>query len=211
MNHTGDSLLGRIVIVCAAFAMTIFASNPAFAQRKPIVLEPNATPAGAIKALTVIKASGSYVLSRDIIDTRSGVDAVDVTASDVTIDLQGFVIGSTTSSTGVGINATGQSNVVIKNGIISGFGGAAIIGGNGAKISGITASENGSGITCGVGCLVRDNVLQDNSGLGLTFSDVTTGYLANVMEGNSNSTVGTSGQVSGGTSLGENLCNGSSC
>ena len=53
-----------------------------------------------------------------------------MTASNVTIDLQGFTIMSTVSTTGNGINATGQSNVVIRNGIIMGFGGAAIVTGN---------------------------------------------------------------------------------
>ena len=45
-------------------------------------------------------------------------------------------------------------------------------------------------------------------GTGLTFSDATSGYLGNILQGNSGNTVGNTGQVSGGTSLNQNVCNG---
>ena len=238
MNHHNEFSFSRTAMVCAAIAGAIFTSAPILAQQKPLVIEPNATGAAAVKAQSVISKPGSYVLNKNITNTsKNGQDSVAVTAPNVTIDLQGFVISATGSNTGVGINATGQSNVVIRNGIITGFDGPAIIGGTAANISGITATGdasagggasiqagNGSqildntvttggavGISCLVGCLARDNVLQANTGFGMTFSDPTSGYLGNVLQGNSGKTVGTDGQVSGGTSLNQNLCNGTTC
>ena len=98
---------------------------------------------------------------------------------------------STVSTTGNGINATGQSNVVIRNGIIMGFGGAAIVtgimptfphnrfgqferagagasiqAGNGSQIVSNTVTGSGSGISCGIGCVARDNIIQGNTGVG---------------------------------------------
>jgi hypothetical protein len=238
MNHHREFFLSRNAIVFASIAVAIFTSAPILAQQKAIVIEPNATGAAAAKALAVINKPGSYVLSRNIVNSRAGANSVQVTASNVTIDLQGFEIMSTTSSTGDGIDAAGQSNVVIRNGIITGCGGPAIIAGNNANISGITASANSSaagagasiqagngsqivsntvtssgagGISCGVGCFVRNNVVQLNTGVGISFDDDTGGYLGNLLQNNDGNSAGTTGQVSGGASLGQNLCNGVAC
>ncbi len=190
---------------CAAIAIaaSIFTSTPTCAQQKPMVITPNASN---VKAQTIISRSGSYILNRNIVNKRVNAASVSVTASNVTINLQGFSITSTVASPS-GIDAGGQSNIVITNGIISGFGGPAIIAGTAATISGITATGNGSGITCGPGCLARGNVLQGNTGVGLNFSDATSGYIGNILQGNN----GGGAQVSGGTSLGQNLCDGVAC
>jgi len=239
MNHHSKLSFNRLATLCASFAVAIFTSAPVFAQQKAIVIELSATNAAATKALSVISKPGSYQLARDIVNNHAGYDSVLVTASDVTIDLEGLSIMSTASTTGAGIDATGQSNVVIRDGIITGSGGGpAIVAGTNANISGITASGNSNasgagasiqagngsqivsntvtgsgsgGISCGVGCVARDNVIQNNTGVGMTFSDATSGYAGNVLQGNDGNTVGTTGQVSGGTSLSQNLCNGVAC
>jgi hypothetical protein len=207
MNQWGKFSFKRFGIWGAASALALFNSTPIFAQQKPIVIEPGMVAAAAVKALTVINKSGSYVLNRNITNSRAGFDAVLVTAPNVTIDLQGFSILCTAPTTGNGINATGQSNVVIRNGTITSCGGAAIVTGNNGSISAITATGNGSGITCGIGCLASGNVIQGNAGLGLTFTDTTSGYVGNVLLGNNNG----GAQVSGGTSLNQNVCNGAAC
>ncbi len=212
MSNCGGFLFHRIAILGASFVVAIFIGAPVFAQQKPMVIEVTSSSASTAKPQTTISKSGSYILNRNLVNSsKNGADTVLVTASNVTIDLQGFTIMSTASTTGNGINATGQSNVVIRNGVITGFGGAAIITGNNGSISAITATGNGSGITCGIGCLASGNVIQGNTGFGLTFSDPTSGYLGNVMQGNSGNTVGAGGQVSGGTSLSQNVCNGTAC
>ncbi len=238
MNHHSKLSFNRIAIVCASFAVAIFTSAPILAQQKAIVTELNATDAAATKALNLISKPGFYYLTKNIVNSHAGYDSVLVTASDVTIDLEGLSIMSTVSTTGTGIDATGQSNVVIRDGIITGPGGPAIIAGTNANISGITASSNSSaggegasiqagqgsqivsntvtgsgagGISCGVGCLVRNNVVQGNTGVGISFLDDTGGYLGNLLQGNDGTSSGTTGQVSGGASLGQNLCNGVAC
>ncbi len=157
------------------------------------------------------------MLNRNITNgSASGANSVLIKSSNVTIDLQGFIISATGSATGGGIVIDPQNpnitNVVIRNGTITGFDGAGVLAGAGARISGlITATGNGSGISCGTGCVVRDSVIQGNTGAGITFSDATGGYLGNVLQNNGGNSSGAGGQVSGGTSLGQNLCNGVAC
>jgi hypothetical protein len=207
MIHRSE-FFSRIGTGWAVIAVAIFTSTPILAQQKPIVIELNAATATTAKPQTTISKSGSYILNKNITNTsKNGQDSVAVTASNVTIDLQGFVISATGSNTGAGINATGQSNVVIRNGIITGFTGPAMILGNNSNISAITATENGSGITCVSGCLVSNSIIQGNTGPGLTFSDTTSGYVGNILQDNN----GGGAQVSGGTSLKQNVCDGAAC
>jgi parallel beta-helix repeat protein len=81
----------------------------------------------------------------------------------------------------------------------------------GCTISGNTAGGNQSdGIHCGApssgpsGCLISNNTATNNTSNGIFAFDASTGYRGNVLNAN-----GT--QVSGGTSLGNNLCNGTAC
>ncbi len=227
----------RIAMVCASIALAVLAAEPIFAQQKPIVVDVSSPGAAAVKAQTVINKSGSYILSGNIVNKRANAASVSITASNVTLNLQGFSITSTVASNAAAIDSGAASNVVITNGIISGFGGPAILAGTATTISGITATGNstlggsptiqagngsqifnntvagggGSGISCATGCLVRGNTVQANTSFGLIFSDTTGGYLGNILQGNDGNTVGTAGQVSGGASLSQNLCNGISC
>jgi hypothetical protein len=189
-------------------AAAIFATSLAHAQRVAIVVEPGKAMASAgVKAQALINKSGSYVLARNLVNGKAGAVAISITAPNVTLDLQGFSVLCTSASTGAGIDATGQANVAIHNGIITGCGGAAIIAGAAGTITAITATNNGSGITCGIGCVAGGNIIQGNTGVGMTFSDATSGYIGNVLQGNN----GAGAQVSGGTSLNQNLCNGVVC
>jgi hypothetical protein len=74
--------------------------------------------------------------------------------------------------------------------------------GDGSRVSGNTSFENGiDGIRTGRDCLVQGNVVRANTGAGLALSGGT-GYVENSSNGNSG------GTVSGGVSLGANVCNG---
>lgn len=211
MRYAGEGLARRVLLACASMAVAILIGTAVFAQQK-IAIEPNTVGPDAARALTIISRPGSYVLNRNIVNARPGVDSVDVTASNVTIDLQGFAITSSVAGTGVGINSAGVSNVIIRDGTINGQGGAGISAGNATNISDLVVSGNGgSGISCGAGCLISNNIVQGNAGAGMIFLDNTTGYLGNVVQGNDSNTSGTTGQITGGNSLGQNLCNGVSC
>jgi hypothetical protein len=242
LKENSEGSIRRLLIGSASIAIAILFAAPVLAQQKPLVV--SSPDASSVRPLSIINRSGSYVLNRNIVNnSRVGADAVEITASDVVIDLAGFTIACTGTNTGNGINATNQTDIVIRDGVITGCGGQAIITGANSNISGITATGNSTtasigaaiqagmgsvisqnvvngstgsgngGISCGIGCLVQNNVIQGNAGPGITLSDLTGGYRSNVMQGNSNNTVGTSGQVSGGTSMPpmSNLCNGTAC
>jgi len=217
-----------------------------------------------------ISVSGSYRLTGNLTVPVS-TNAINVSAANVTIDLNGFLITGpgSTSTIPIGINSAGQSGVTVENGAISGFGlgvqvglfgivrnmhtdknGNGIFGGlnsviegctannstqsggsgiscdgvcvisgntvngnpnlgifcvaNGCVISGNTANANGTtGINCsGSGCLISGNTVFKNI-IGISADDTTTGYGGNVLKNTTN--------VSGGTSIGNNLCSGTVC
>ena len=84
----------------------------------------------------------------------------------------------------------------------------AISCGSGCLISGNTTFNNAIGIDCiGSGCLASGNTIENNSMTSMSFSDATSGYGGNVLNGNGAS-------PEGGTSMGAkntNLCGGTAC
>ncbi len=75
--------------------------------------------AGTATADWKITRSGNYKLWRDY-SVRSG-DAIIITASNVTLDLNGFTIGTRAPGTGSGIVVDGASGVTVSGGRVSGF------------------------------------------------------------------------------------------
>ncbi len=162
-----------------------------------------------------IKKSGSYVLTGNLQPgtNRDGID-VDVAAPNVTIDLNGFSIIGNGKGSGAGINAAAANSVTVQNGGISMMGGTGImLGGQGIarniQAVGNSAGGGGNGIQCaGSACLVFNCIASSNiNGDGLNFSDNTSGYKDNVLNGNG----GTSSGVSGGVNMGGNVCNSAPC
>ena len=218
----------------------------------------------------VISTRGSYRLTSNLKPPAS-TDGIDVSASNVTIDLNGFgIIGPGSSGiTPNGINASTAAEVTVENGTVTGFGIAVDVGnvsivrnvhadvngtgiqtgfdalvegctannctlaiepaincggastisgntangnadagitcqGNGCVISGNIAAANGiAGIDCnGGGCLISGNVVFNNA-TGVESSDASTGFGGNVLKNTTN--------VSGPSSLHNNLCTGSFC
>jgi hypothetical protein len=156
-----------------------------------------------------ITKAGSYFLVSNLIANAKNVNVIDVTVSNVSIDLNGFRIGSpgSSGSTGIGVNASGRSNVTVENGSVSVMGSDGIrLGANGVVRNVQANSNGGNGINCtGSGCLVTGCTANSNGASGLNFADAKSGYNENVMSGNATS------PVSGGTSLGSNVCNGGLC
>jgi hypothetical protein len=236
MNRKSHFFLRRRLLMCASIACAIFSSTPARAQQKsaPLDVEANRAAAGT-KAIFVLSKPGSYVLQKNLTDTRPGVDAVQITVSNVTVDLQGFLISGGVSGTGVGVNATGESNVVVRNGTITNMGGAAIVTGPNARILAITASADSSAgtpgqvIQAGNGSSILDNVVSGGNAGGV-LCGISGGSAClvrgNIIQGNAgvgltlgdntsgyagNVLQGFSTSVTGGTPIGTNLCNGSPC
>ena len=150
-----------------------------------------------------------------------GADGPDAIVKNVQADNNffGIIVGSLSliegctanqNSGGFGIECN-QADCTITGNVASGNKTDGILCLFGCTISGNAASSNQSdGIHCGVpgngpsGCLISNNTANNNTSNGIFALDASTGYRGNVLTAN-----GT--QVSGGISLGNNLCNGTAC
>ena len=106
-----------------------------------------------------ITASGSYVLTGNL-TPPPGSDGIDVFATDVTLDLNGFEIaGAGAGATGINGFATG---LTVRNGTVTGFTGIAISGGPSSKFIQVNTTFNtGTGIS-GSGCLIVESTSTGN-------------------------------------------------
>src|SRR6266446_3958161 len=123
--------------ICALMCTLLFTSTLSiFAQGS---LTPPGTPAPTMKSLDQIEArtpistfgttltvSGSYYLTTNLLSGSSTGNAItiDTGAHDITIDLNGFTIGSTNPPGGdssVGILINGAVNITVRNGQLTGF------------------------------------------------------------------------------------------
>jgi hypothetical protein len=175
----------------------------------------------------------SYRLTGSLTVSSTTADAIDVKMNHVTIDLNGFAIsGPGGSTTGTGINGPNAGALTVENGSITGFGaggGAGVYTGNNGIVRNVQADANGVGIETGIGsvisgntvngnsadgigcngsgggCLISGNTIDNNGAYGIGGADATTGYRGNVLNGNSG------GPAFGGTSMGNNICNGKLC
>lgn len=157
-----------------------------------------------------ITTSGVYVFSKpiNISATGSATLAISISASDVTIDLAGFALtysGSTTGVSGIAI-AEGMRNITIKNGSIRGFTGSGIFADGSAATSSTDVIQqvvladlmiqgNGAGVTfLGTSSYplklmnITTSTISANSSYGIKYSYVNTGKLSSVTASeNSNS------------------------
>ncbi len=77
----------------------------------------------------IISTSGSYFFTGNLTFTAATGDAIDIGASDVTLDLNGFTLRSATAVTGAAISISGGlANITVKNGNIMGTTTVAIAG-----------------------------------------------------------------------------------
>jgi hypothetical protein len=113
------------LLVAIVFAIA-FAAAPAHAQMKLV------KPAGGFPVK--ITKSGSYILDANLLVGVILPDAIKVSVSNVSINLNGFAIIGPAAGSGMGVDAVGQNNVTVTNGTITGMGGAGIsTGNNGTK------------------------------------------------------------------------------
>ncbi len=189
---------GRIALAIALI-ISAMAVKPALAQTKLV------KPAAGFP-IKITKA-GSYFLGSTLIIGVIFPDAIKVSANNVSINLNGFSIIGPATGTGIGVDAVGQSNVTVSNGSVTGMGGAGISLGNNGTVQNVrvigngTGGSGGDGVDCGVGCVVSGSVISNNlAGNGMTFTDASSGYLNNIINGNKATVVG-------GTPMGVNICN----
>lgn len=128
------------------------------------------TPPGT-NSLFKITVPGSYYLTANI-QGASGKHGIEIAASGVTIDLNGFeLFGAQGSLDGISLTAANQSNISITNGSIRGWGGSGIdLLANlvvNARVTEVRSGNNGaSGIAIGTACVVTGCQTSNNGGNG---------------------------------------------
>jgi hypothetical protein len=194
---------GRFGVVALAGALAIVGTiaQPARAQTKLI------KPAAGFPVK--ITKSGSYILDANLLVGVILPDAIKVSISNVSINLNGFGIIGPGAGSGMGVDAVGMNNVTVTNGTITAMGGAGISLGNNGTVQNVRVISDGVGasggdaVDCGTGCLISGSVLAGNAnGDAINVIDATSGYLNNIINGNLATVVG-------GTNMGGNICNGS--
>lgn len=204
---------------------------PAFAV-DGVVLINQATVMAAGGFPYVINQPGSYKLSGNLV-VAVNVDGIEISADNVSIDLNGFTISgpvtctgsgttiSCTAGSGVGINQRSGKNASVRNGAITGFwqgmassGVVEEIRASGNSAWGIiapkslvrrnVASGNGIGGIDAFESTVTENVADTNGSYGLAIGGGV--YGSNALDGNGSASV-----VGGGVSQNNNDCNGSVC
>jgi hypothetical protein len=129
------------------------------------------TPGDTAGYPVTIAASGSYRLTGDLIVQDQ--TAIQITAGEVSLDLNGFAIRcASTCTSGNGIDAA-VSGVMIRNGTVRGMGGYGVLAGSRARLVDLDASHNGEyGIHGGSACLGRNLRAEHNGEHGLTCSGI---------------------------------------
>ncbi len=175
----------------------------------------NVTPGDTAGFPVTITRSGSYRLAGNLTVPNLEQRAIQINIRDVTFDLNGFQIsgqgncdpgggGDCTSNNGDGIQSVGLSTIT--NGKIRGMGGNGVSCSSTCRIEGVSViANNGDGINAKNLSLISGNIAVANGGFGLNLGDNqstnhSTGFVNNICDSNS------LGGVSGGTSMGGNVC-----
>ena len=113
-----------------------------------------------------IPAAGSYVITGDLAPPP-GIGALVAGADDIEIDLNGFTIVSPPGPAATGIDSAGFTGLVVRRGVVDGFGIAAIIAGSNSKVIETKLTGNGEGVTAASDCLIVMNTITGNSATGV--------------------------------------------
>ncbi|MFH0878217.1 MAG: hypothetical protein V2A34_00750 [Lentisphaerota bacterium] len=173
---------------CALFLMSMV---PCLWAQGPI--EPLTGPAPLMKTLeqmeprTIIPSlpysidkSGSYYLAGHLTLTETNVNALDITANHVVVDMNGFTITGPGTDSGSAIRQDADyCNLTVKNGTIKGFRYRYAWGisafGHGNRYLNLTVAENNGGISAGSGSVIENCVIVSNAsmadGIGIMAGD----------------------------------------
>jgi len=186
---------------------------PAFGQG---TLTPSGAPAPTMKSLAQIEpripvsyeeyyigSPGSYYLTTNLTGASAGNPyGIFIASDNVTVDLNGFTVqGGSGSSVGVYISGS-HTNIVIRNGIITGWG----INGvdwthpsfppQNVVLEHLTVSLNGqSGINTANGYVVSDCSIQNNGGAGIALLGNGSLIIGNTLAGNNSANGASSGGI----------------
>jgi len=228
----------RAALLLAA-AMIAFAAS-AYAVDGTIEINQAKVMANGGFPYVISTANSSYRLTGSL-TVPASTNGINVTANNVTIDMNGFSITGPGSTSGVvnGVSASGIADVTVENGTITGLGLAIVLGasgivrnvhadmngfgidvGNNSVVEGCTANNSTTnyGIACSSGCSISGNTANGNADEGIFCS--VSGCQITGNTANGNTSVGIDCQsgacvISGNTLLGNPTlgigCFGSGC
>jgi parallel beta-helix repeat protein len=188
--------LSRCVVLAEASALLLLVSLAATdARASDGVIEinqtravtGNVTPSDGPGLPITIDTRGSYVLTSDLVSTGGSEFIIEITSSDVTIDLNGFTIRCNYfinpcagNGIGVGIRALGVENTTVRNGTVRDMPFHGLELGSRATVVNVRALDNGvRGISVSSSSLVRDCIAAGNLTQGIAAGS------ASIIEGNS--------------------------
>lgn len=189
--------LGAIVLACVTcFTTSAFAVDGVVLIDQARALAGNVTPGDAPGLPVTISVPGSYRLSGNL-NVPLESTGIEITADNVTLDLNGFLIAG--SGNGAGVNDIGERRgIAVRNGSVTNFTTGidlgetdnaeitqvratncsffGIVAGTGSNVTGNFASKNVVGIRVEFASTVSGNTIVENGQLGmqlLAFSTVT--------------------------------------
>jgi len=114
----------------------------------------------------IISSPGSYVLT-DNVTMSANVSCINITASDVFLDLNGHTLTGNGSSL-YGINGAGMERIHVSNGIIRNFSSKGIVVGSYCRVSDLIVQSNGdNGLDTGEGSHIFHVTVVSNKGNGI--------------------------------------------
>jgi parallel beta-helix repeat protein len=128
-----------------------------------------------------ISRPGSYILTGNLTVPDASTTAIEITAENVTLDLNGFTISGPTRcsgggssivcspfGSGDGINSISR-HTIVKNGSITGMGNTGILVAGFSRVERIHLQDNsGNGISAASGSIVTGNIAIKNGGWGIS-------------------------------------------
>ena len=183
---------GPAALFSIAFALGAIVLAPGAVAREPTV----------ITACQTISQPGRYLLAHSLLINNGGPCLV-ITASGVTIDLDGFSVEAGENAIQVGLGGPPVQGITVKNGSVASQNGSAVLLGDGSKVTGLHVFTGKIGAGIFANGIVRGNVVigVHRTGIGAS-GTVTDNYVKGVFaEPGEGSAVGisASGTVRGNT------------
>ena len=122
-----------------------------------IPIGPETTP-GDANSVFRIDTAGSYYLTGDV-GAEAGEHGIEISASNVVIDLSGFLVRSVSAGSLAPITASGASRIHIRNGFVEGIAGADAIDLGTSRqcvVEGVSVSSGDISIDAGASAIVRN-------------------------------------------------------
>lgn len=189
--------LGALLVALAA-TTTLLVAGPLTPAAGPVAgtyktladVEPRiaigaATTPGDADSLFRIAQPGSYYLTGNV-TAASGLQGIEIAASGVTLDLNGFeIVGVPGALDGIGVAPGGLANITITRGTVRNFPGDGVdaISGTGVRLADLTATGNGQeGLMTGDNAIVDRCIARSNgvSGIRVTNGCVVTNSSASL-------------------------------